>query len=175
VAGIAVAPLEMRRRGRSLAADEAVDALASPSAHFVLVGTPPGTPVRLDIERLATDRIDNPWVAVRHARTRIARVSAGACGDPADLDRLGEAERECLRAAGMQADVVEVAARRLEPDRLVAHACGLAAAFHRYYNRGRYLEADTTTVRARAALARGVDRALVATLDLLAIASEEQG
>jgi arginyl-tRNA synthetase len=175
VTGIAVAPLEVRERGRILDGGAAARTLGSASARFALVGTAPGAPVRLDVERLATDRIDNPWVSVRHARARIARVAAARCAERADLDRLGEPERECLRGAGMQADVLELAARRLEPDRLVAHASGLAAAFHRYYNRGRYLDADPTTVRARAALACGVDRALDDTLGLLALAGEEQG
>jgi arginyl-tRNA synthetase len=71
--------------------------------------------------------------------------------------------------------VVALAARRVEPDAVVAHARHLAAAFHRYYNRGRFLDGDPGMVRARITLARGVARVLAASLDLVGAAGPEQG
>jgi len=167
VAGVGVGPLVIRRRGQPLAPPDAASVLATPAARFALAATPIGAPALLDVERLALDRIDNPWVAVRYALVRIARVGGqGAC-DRDGLDALGEADRECLRTACRHPDVVALAARRLEPAALAAQACGLAAAFHRHYNRGAFAGGDAGVMCARRALACGVARVLEATLGML--------
>jgi arginyl-tRNA synthetase len=167
VIGVGVGSLVVRRRGRPLAADEAAALLATPAARFAVAAEPCRTPVVLDVERLAADRIDNPWVPVRYALARIARLGAAVPGAHATLDPLGEPDRECLQAVGSHADVVEVAARRAELALLVAHARRLAAAFHRRYNRGAFAAADPSVARARRALASGVGRILETTLAVL--------
>jgi arginyl-tRNA synthetase len=163
VAALGVGPTVVRHRGRPLSPDDAEATLAGNAARFALLGVPAAEPVVLDVERLASDRVDNPWVVVRYALARVARVGGG--DEAVALDRLGEAERACLREIGTQADARDLAARRLEPEAMVAHATRLAAAFHRYYNRGAYAGRDGDP--ARRALARGVARALGATLDVV--------
>ncbi len=175
VTAIGVAPLRVRHRGRALAPEEARPVLAEPAARFALLNVPPAEPAVLDVERLASDRIDNPWVGVRYALERIARVGGRAVAGPVALDRLGEPERECLRELGLEPDVREGAARRLEIEALTAHARRLAGAFHRYYNRGAYDGADAELARARRALACGVARTLEATLAIVAAPSPVAG
>jgi arginyl-tRNA synthetase len=175
VTTVPVAPLETRRRGRAIDDAEATAVLARPVARFAMLETSPATPAVLDIERLGGDRIDDAWTRVRYAAARIARVDAAGAMEPATLDALGEPERECLRAVGVAPDVVVLAARRLEPDAVAAHARGLAAAFHRYYNRGRFLDGTGRVVDARRALARGVGLVLDAGLEILGAESAEPG
>ena len=167
VAGVGVESLVVRRRGRAVAEAEAVAVLATPGARFAVGAEPAGMPAVLDVERLAPDRIDNPWVPVRYALARIARLGDPGPGDRDALEPLGEPDRECLRAVGGHVDVVELAATRVELDALAAHARGLAAAFHRHYNRGAFAVPEPATARARRALAAGVRQVLEATLTVL--------
>jgi arginyl-tRNA synthetase len=169
---LAVAPTEVRRRGRVLEGDEAAVVLARPSARFLVAATPVATPVLVPAERTEGDRIDDALVSIRYALARIARLP----GPPAVpvLDALGEGERECLRGVGTYPDVVSVAARRLEPDAVAAHAVALAAAFHRYYNRGRFVGGDATTASSRGALGAGIARVLEAAVGLVVGAARER-
>lgn len=162
---LVVAPLDVRRRGRALGATDAAEVLRQPSARFLVAATPVETPVLVSADRLDADRIDDPLVSIRYALARIGRLRAAP--DAPALHALGEDERECLRAIGTYPDVVALAARRLEPEAVASHAITLAAAFHRYYNRGRFDVSDTTTAHARRALADGVARVLGAALGIV--------
>ncbi len=171
VTAVPVAPLEVRRRGRIVDGADAAPIVTTPAARFAILATSPATPAVLDADRLGADRIDDPWTRLRYAAVRIARVvaDADAGAAPPALDALGEAERECLRAVGSAPDVVAVAARRLEPEAVAAHARTLATTFHRYYNRGRFDGDGAAVPAARRALARGVGLALDAMLAVLAL------
>jgi arginyl-tRNA synthetase len=175
VTAVAVAPLAIRRRGRVIDGAEATALLARPAARFALLETASATTAELDVERLIGDRIDDPWTRIRYAAARIARVGAAGAMEPAGLDALGEPERDCLRAVGVMPDVVALAARRLEPEAIAAHARALAGAFHRYYNRGRVLDGVAGVRDARRALARGVGLVLDDALGLLGTAGAERG
>jgi arginyl-tRNA synthetase len=169
VTAVPVAPLEVRRRGRIVDGADAAAIVATPAALFAMLATAPATPAVLDADRLGVDRIDDAWTRLRYAAVRIARVGTAAGDALPVLDALGEAERECLRAVGMAPDVVALAARRLEPEAVAAHARALAATFHRYYNRGRFDDGGAAVPTARRALARGVGLVLQEMLALLAL------
>jgi arginyl-tRNA synthetase len=160
----AVAPCAVLRRGRPLAGDEAAAALAMPAARFALAGVAAAAPAVLDADRLDREHVDDAYRSVRYALVRIARLGTSA---ETDLTPLDEPERECLRLVGLEADRIALAARRLEPPRVTAHARAVAAAFHRYYNRGAFESGDATTARARRALAAGVARVLERALALV--------
>jgi arginyl-tRNA synthetase len=165
VAALAVAPLDVRRRGRAVPADDAGRALDHPAVRFCVAATSSARPALVAADRLEAGGIDDPLVSIRYALTRIARLPLAP--DPSALDALGEADRECLRLVGTFPDVVDAAARRLEAEAVAVHAAALAAAFHRSYNRGRFAGADLRTLRARRALADGVARVLEAALAIL--------
>jgi arginyl-tRNA synthetase len=175
VTAVPVAPLVLRRRGRVVDAAEATALLAQPAARFALVETPAAEPAVLDVDRLAGDRIDDPWTRIRYAAARIARVGAPRTRETAPLDALDEPERECLRAVGSAPDVVTLAARRLEPEAIAAHARALTAAFHRYYNRGGFLDGAPRVLDARRALARGVGLVLDDAVAILGAAGPGVG
>jgi arginyl-tRNA synthetase len=166
VTAVATGPLAVVRRSRRVDAREVADALALPAARFALAAAPADVPVTLDVARLRDERVDQAYHSVRYALARIARVEARETATGADLDALGEAERECLRGVGTHADALDLAARRLAPDEAIAHGVALAAAFHRYYNRGRFVTGDSRALAARRTLARGVARVLERTLAL---------
>src|SRR6185436_15248855 len=167
LSGVPVAPLVVRHRGRALVSSEAAAVLDRPAARFMLAGSPSGVPAVLDVDRLGSNRVDNPWVLVRYALRRIARIGEPGTLDPRALEALGEADRECLREVGSHSDVVEMAARRLELHALVAYAQRLAAVFHRRYNRGAFDGTEPTVVHARGILARAIGHVLDVTLGML--------
>jgi hypothetical protein len=174
VTAIGVGPVEVRHRGRLLRGAAAADVLQAPAARLLVVGTPAPAAVALDAELVASDRLDNPWVAVRYALRRASRLGGDRETILRGLAALGEAERECLVRLAAHPDVVDAATRRLGPDELVAHARAVAAAFHRYYNRVSRLSGDEA-VAVRAAVARGTERVLETTLALLGVAATEPG
>ena len=178
VTGVPVAALTVRARGRLVDPVSWAPILARPSARFVVAATASDRPAVIEVERLDPDRIDNPWVGVHYALARIGRVSGAlAVASPrtGSSEMLGEAERACLQGVGSHADVVAVAARRFEVDAVVAHGQRLAAAFHRYYNRGRFQGVDGDLAVPRAVLAHGIGRVLTATLEMVGASGAEQG
>jgi arginyl-tRNA synthetase len=164
VTAVPVGPLVLRRRGRAVDDAEAAALLGRPGTRFALVELASEAPAELDVERLAGGRIDDPWTRIRHARDRIARLGGA---DSVALDALDAPERECLREVGVAPDVVALAARRLEPAAVAAHARALAAAFNRYYNRGRFSDGAASVLGARRALARAVGLVLAEELELV--------
>src|SRR5262249_1476310 len=137
---------------------------------------------QLDFDReLAKQRsTDNPVFYVQYAHARIASVvrqavETGFSPDaPADLAPLGEAEVEMLRLIATYPDVVESAARELEPHRIVFYALDLAGAFHRYYNRHRILTDDRPLSQARLALVRCVQQVLRGALGLAGVTAPDR-
>ena len=71
-------------------------------------------------------------------------------------------------------DVVDVAARDLEPHRIVFHALDLAGAFHRYYNTHRILSDDPALTQARLAVVRSVQQVLRSALHLAGVQAPER-
>ena len=116
----------------------------------------------------------------QYAYARIASIgrqaaAAGvAAGPDVDLGPLGEAEVEVLRVLVTWPDVVEAAARQLEPHRITFYVLELAAAFHRYYNRHRILTDDVALSRARLALVGCVQQVLRGALGLAGVAAPER-
>ena len=71
-------------------------------------------------------------------------------------------------------DVVDAAARDLEPHRIVFHALELAGAFHRYYNTHRILSDDAALTQARLAVVRSVQQVLRSALHLAGVQAPER-
>jgi arginyl-tRNA synthetase len=71
-------------------------------------------------------------------------------------------------------DVVEVAARTLEPHRLAFYAQELAGVFHRYYNQHRILTDDAALTQARLALVRCLKQVLRSALELTGVTAPER-
>ena len=107
-------------------------------------------------------------------RSRQAAEQGVAIEPAPDLTPLGEAELEPLRVLVMLPDVIETAAREIEPHRVVFHALELAGAFHRYYNRHRILTDDPALTQARLALVRAVRSGLRSALGLAGVAAPER-
>src|SRR5216117_547378 len=160
------------RRAEYVTLDELLDEVGVDAARFFFLMRKYDSHLEFDLDLAKQQSTDNPVFYVQYAHARIASVlrqaaEAGIALVPApDLSPLGEPEGEVVRAVASWPDVVETAARDLEPHRIVFHALDLAGAFHRYYNRQRILTEDRTSTRARLALVGAVQQVLRGALGL---------
>jgi len=174
-------PVRMgKRAGEFVTLREVLDEVGADAARFFFLLRKADSQLEFDLELAKKQSTDNPVFYVQYAHARIASVFRQAAADgiePAgipDLTPIGEGELEVLRALARYPDVVETAARQLEPHRLVFYLQELAGAFHRYYNQHRILADDRPTALARLALVRAVRLVLRSALDLVGVAMPER-
>jgi arginyl-tRNA synthetase len=169
-----------KREGEFVALREVLDEVGADAARFFFLLRKADSQLEFDLELAKKQSTDNPVFYVQYAHARIASVrrqavEAGVTVDPLpDLSPLAEAEVELVRTLVNYPDVVDGAARNLEPHRIVFYALELAGAFHRYYNRHRILTDDVAMSRARLALACCVQRVLRSTLDLAGVSAPDR-
>jgi arginyl-tRNA synthetase len=168
------------RRAEYVTLDELLDEVGVDAARFFFLLRKSDSHLEFDLDLAKQQSTDNPVFYVQYAHARIASVfrqaaEAGVTPEPApDLAPLGEPEAEALRVLAAWPDVVEVAARDLEPHRIVFYALELAGAFHRYYNRHRILADDRALAQARLALVWAIQQVLRGALGLAGVAAPER-
>jgi arginyl-tRNA synthetase len=174
-------PVRMgKRAGEFVTLREVLDEVGPDAARFFFLLRKADSALEFDLELAKKQSTDNPVFYVQYAHARIASVyrqaeAAGVSteGMP-DLAPIGEVELEVLRALARYPDVVETAARALEPHRMVFYLQELAGAFHRYYNQQRILTDDPAATAARLALVRAVRCVLRSALDLVGVSMPER-
>ena len=174
-------PVRMgKRAGEFVTLREVMDEVGRDAARFFFLLRKADSQLEFDLELAKQQSTENPVFYAQYAHARIASVlrqaaESGIEVEPSpDLAALGEAEIEPLRVLATYPDVLETAARDLEPHRIVFYALELAGAFHRYYNRQRILTDDRQQTQARLALVRAVQQTLRSALDLAGVAAPER-
>ncbi len=174
-------PVRMgKRAGEFVTLREVLDEVGADAARFFFLQRKADSQLEFDLELAKKQSSDNPVFYVQYAHARIASVlrQAEAAGvvlaASPDLSLLGEAEVEPLRTLVTWPDVVEVAARTLEPHRLAFYAQELAGVFHRYYNQHRILTDDAALTQARLALVRCLKQVLRSALELTGVTAPER-
>ena len=178
-------PVKMSKRaGEIVTLDELVEEVGPAVSRFFFLMRKPSSHLDFDLELAKKETLENPvfYVQYAHARTRsifrqprAKEVLAAESGAP-DLSRLVEAEEVSMMRTLLQyPETVREAARAMEPHRVVAYLRDVAAAYHRFYTRGkqdaacRVLVEDTETSRARLLLVRVLADVLKEGLGLLGI------
>jgi len=168
------------RRAEYVTLDELLDEVGADAARFFFLMRKSDSHLEFDLDLAKQQSTDNPVFYVQYAHARIASVLRQAAelgialAPEPDLAPLGEPEVEVVRAVASYPDVVEAAARDLEPHRIVFHVLDLAGAFHRYYNRERILTEDRALTQARLALVRAVQQVLRSALGLAGVTAPER-
>jgi arginyl-tRNA synthetase len=136
-----------------------------------------------DLELAKRQSNENPVYYVQYAHARICSIlrmaderglAASAIGQVnADLLRLPE-EIDLIKAITRFPEVVEGAARTLEPHRLTFYLNDLAAVFHSYYNKNKVLSDDGALTGARLFLVRSVLTVLKNALNMLGVSAPEK-
>ncbi|MDF1553250.1 MAG: arginine--tRNA ligase [Deferrisomatales bacterium] len=170
------------RSGEFVTLRQVVEEVGRDAARFLFLTRSCDTALDFDLEVAKRQTADNPVFYVQYAHARICSVyrQAAAEGlavpraDAAALFRLQmDEERELLKLLYHYPETVEGAALFREPHRPVYYLQELAARFHSYYNKCRFLDEDRELSGARLTLAGGVRQVLRNGLTLLGVAAPE--
>ena len=174
------------RRAEYVTLDDLVDEVGSDAVRFFFLSRKSDTHLEFDLELAKKRSTDNPVYYVQYAHARICNLFRQAAekgvavptGVPqaAELAPLVEPEeRALITALAGFGETVDVAARDLEPHRLVFFLQELAALLHRFYNKHHVVgDDDVSRVAARLHLLRVVQSVLRRGLDILGVTAPER-
>jgi arginyl-tRNA synthetase len=176
-------PVRMgKRTGEFVTLREVIDEVGADATRFFFLMRRGDSQLEFDLDLAKKQSSENPVFYVQYAHARICTLFKKAADEglapppavAADLERLIETEeQEVTKLLAQFPDVVEDAARELEPHRVVFHLIELAGAFHRFYNRHRIIGAEPPLSAARLYLAAAVQRVLQIGLGLLGVRAPE--
>lgn len=166
------------RRAEYVTVDELLDEVGSDVVRFFFLTRKADSHLEFDLDLAKKQSADNPVFYVQYAHARVASLfeqatKQGVHPVPAAASHLetlvAPEEVAVVTLLAQYTDVVEDAARTLEPHRVVFYLIDLASEFHRFYNRHRVLTDDPRQTAARLYLARAVRIVIRKGLDLLGV------
>ncbi|MBI4515582.1 MAG: arginine--tRNA ligase [Deltaproteobacteria bacterium] len=170
------------RRAEYVTVDELLDEVGSDVVRIFFLTRKADSHLEFDLDLAKKQSADNPVFYIQYAHARICSLfrqaqAAGGARPPAaaaHLETLAEAEAVAVvKLLARYTDMVEDAARALEPHRVVFFLIDLASEFHRFYNHHRVLTDDPQRSAARLYLAHAVQRVLQSGLGLLGVRAPE--
>jgi len=176
-----------KRAGRFVMLDELIDRVGSDPVRYFYLLRSPDTTIEFDLELAVTQSNENPVYYAQYAHARLVNVEATALekhahlAQHADMSLLAEAwELDVARQLAYWPEVVEDAARMLEPHRIPYYVQDLATAVHRFYHAGneksehRVVVDDPALTRARLELCRAARHTLKTALDLMGVSAPDR-
>lgn len=169
-----------KRTGQLVSLREVLDEVGADAVRYFLLAHSPNSQMDFDLELAKTQSEENPVYYVQYAHARICSILRYA-GDLDDRD--GDvsllrhpAELGLLRRLVRLPEIVEQAARALEPHHLAYYAQELAAAFHSFYKQCRVVSSlpeDMPLNKARLKLVRATRLVLARVLGLMGVSAPE--
>jgi arginyl-tRNA synthetase len=176
-------PVAMTTRGGTFVTlREVIDEVGRDAARFIFLTRRPEAQLEFDLELAIQQSNENPVYYVQYAHARLASVfrQAAAQGlevqalDPARFPRLALPEELIiLKMLANYPELVEGAARNLEPHRITYFLTELAAQLHSYYYKHRFISDDVELTQARFWLVSGVKTVLAHGLGILGVEAPE--
>gem|GEM_PF-860434 len=176
-----------KRAGRFVMLDELIDRVGSDPVRYFYLLRSPDTTIEFDLELAVTQSNENPVYYAQYAHARLVNVEATGLEkhpqlpEHADISLLVEAwELDVARQLAFWPEVVEDAARVLEPHRIPYYVQDLATAVHRFYHAGneksehRVVVDDPALTRARLELCRAARHTLKTALDLMGVSAPDR-
>ncbi len=176
-----------KRAGRFVMLDELIDRVGSDAVRYFYLLRSPDTTIEFDLELAVTQSNENPVYYAQYAHARMVNVETTASEkhahlpEVADLTLLVEPwELDVARQLAFWPEVVEDAARMLEPHRIPYYVQDLATAVHRFYHAGneksehRVVVDDPALTRARLELCRAARHTLKTALDLMGVSAPDR-
>lgn len=171
------------RSGEFVTLREVVDEVGRDAARYNFLMRRSDSHLDFDLELAKKQSNENPVYYVQYAHARICSIlrmaaergmKAPAAGEAdVSLLRLRE-EIELIKAITRFPEVVEGAARTLEPHRLTFYLNDLAALFHSYYNRNKVISEDRALTGARLLLVSSLLTVLKNALKMLGVSTPEK-
>jgi arginyl-tRNA synthetase len=171
------------RSGEFVTLREVVDEVGRDAARYNFLMRRSDSHLDFDLEVAKKQSNENPVYYVQYAHARICSILRIATErgytvptfDQADLSvlRLPE-EIDLVKAITRFPEVLEGAARSLEPHRVTFYLNDLAALFHSYYNKNKVISEDGALTGARLFLSRSVLTVLQNALKILGVSAPEK-
>jgi arginyl-tRNA synthetase len=175
-------PIAMTTRGGTFVTlREVMDEVGKDAARFIFLTRRADARLDFDLELAKQQNAENPVYYVQYAHARLASVfrQAAAQGitrspDATLLSLLSLPEElDLLKMLAKYPDLVEGAARQLEPHRITYFLTELAAQLHSYYYKHRFISEDAELTQARLWLVLGVKTVLAHGLGILGVTAPE--
>jgi arginyl-tRNA synthetase len=176
-------PVAMTTRGGTFVTlREVIDEVGKDAARFIFLTRRPDSHLDFDLEVAKTQSPENPVYYVQYAHARLASVFRQAAAqnipipgpDPALFPFLQLPEETALlKMLANYPELVEAAARNLEPHRLTYFLTELASQLHSYYYKHRFISEDAALTQARLCLVKAIQTVLAHGLQILGVAAPE--
>ncbi len=176
-------PVAMTTRGGTFVTlREVIDEVGKDAARFIFLSRRPDAHLEFDLEVAKQQSSENPVYYVQYAHARLASVFRQAEAQGFNLTESDFArfplltlpeELTILKLLANYPELVEGAARNLEPHRITYFLTELAAQLHSYYYKHRFISDDADLTRARLWLVRGVQTVLAHGLGILGVEAPE--
>lgn len=171
------------RSGEFVTLREVVDEVGKDAARYNFLMRRSDSHLDFDLEVAKRQSNENPVYYVQYAHARICSIIRMAADRGlavpvyagADLSLLREKEEiDLIKAITRFPEVVEGAARTLEPHRLTFYLNDLAGIFHSYYNKNKVISDDSALTGARLFLVQSVRTVLRNALTMLGVSTPEK-
>jgi arginyl-tRNA synthetase len=162
---------------------QVVDEVGKDAARYNFLMRRSDSHLDFDLELAKRQSNENPVYYVQYAHARICSIIRMAAErgfapplyDNAEVGLLKLPEEiELIKAITRFPEVVEGAARTLEPHRLTFYLNEIAAIFHSYYNKNKVISDDGALTEARLFLVKSVRTVLKNALTLLGVSTPEK-
>ncbi len=175
-------PIAMTTRGGTFVTlREVMDEVGKDAARFIFLTRRADAHLDFDLELAKQQNAENPVYYVQYAHARLASVfrqaeaqSITLSPDASLLSLLSLPEElALLKMLANYPDLVEGAARQLEPHRITYFLTELAAQLHSYYYKHRFISEEAELTQARLWLVLGVKTILAHGLGILGVTAPE--
>lgn len=173
-----------KRAGSYVTLRDLVDWVGRDAVRFFLVSRKPDAEFTFDIDLALSQSEENPVYYMQYAHARICSVFRQLREKGLDYDRaMGEAhvarltephEKALIRRLTYYPELLENAARALEPHQLAHYLRDLAGDFHTYYNAHTFIVEDAALRNARLTLVSAARQVIANALKLLGVSAPEQ-
>jgi len=172
-----------KRAGSYVTLRDLIDQVGQDATRYFLIARKPDSQLVFDIDLALKKSNENPVYYVQYAHARVASVlrevlergvdysRAAGLQDLAMLD--AEHEQTMMANISRYPEVVEIAARNLEPHLLTIYLNDVATAFHTWYHAQKFIVEDARVRNARIALAEAAAQVIRNGLDLLGVSAPE--
>jgi arginyl-tRNA synthetase len=171
------------RAGEFVPLKEVLEEVGKDAARFIFLTRSCDSHLDFDLDVAKSQNMENPVFYVQYAHARVCSIEKMAKEkgiffpplEEIDLSPLTAPEEvRLMKMLAQFPEVIEGAARSLEPHRLPYYLTELAGEFHRYYNKYRILGMPDPTSQARFALAQAVKTVIKTGLNLLGVSAPEK-
>ncbi|HJX69635.1 MAG TPA: arginine--tRNA ligase, partial [Dehalococcoidia bacterium] len=169
-----------KRSGDIIALQEVVEEVGADACRFFFLSRSADSQMDFDLELAKKQSAENPVYYIQYAHARIASIirlaqERGIDYSQGDVSLLvAEPELTLLRKMVQLPEVIEMAARSLEPHHLPYYAQELATLFHSFYKQCRVISEDKALTLARLKLVEATKIVLAKSLRLMGMRAPEK-